>query len=279
MKLICYLSLFLVIILSAGCEDHESPELSISTSVLSLKSYDVGNEGNASDIAVNIVLSSLDGNSDIWFIIIPESFATELTTKILNGLSVNQYLEIKSTAELSYSTEMSPNQLDINGELITSDANYMIRAYFPGTNTISEPSTVVRLANVGIYNGTYSGELSFLGALGLMEVNLEGIPGSNVYTGDVRFPELAGQSPPNPFDSRVYATMRLVVSNDDVNEFTITVTNEFVENIAEFFSCIGLGNHYTGEGKVINFARMSIDFAGKNCGDIDDEGTIVLDRI
>jgi len=152
------LSILVFIILVTACSDKNEPELVQRTTEIS--AFDVGNEGNSSDIRVNFGMEQIAGIGEFRILVIPSALSDEFEKGSALNLSSDSYTNVKiTTTDLSYSVRLSV-KTDVEGNPVTNNKEYVIKILMIGDkfNQLSLiESNKITLTDQGIFNGYYEG--------------------------------------------------------------------------------------------------------------------------
>jgi len=153
------LSNFLIglLFLLFACDKDESPQLTPNL-VDETKSYDLGNNGNASDIRVDFSVNDNINVTEYRVMILPATNTIDVS--IAQSLPQSSYFSITPGTLFDYSVNRLPSELlDINRNSVTNGNTYVVTVLVVGTDNaqISQGgfSKEIELADQGIYSGRY----------------------------------------------------------------------------------------------------------------------------
>ena len=150
-----FLTIWSIFLLSS-CSDKDETTLIQKLNKISV--FDVGNEGNSTDIRVRFSLIQLSEIEEMRIIVIPANIAEEFSKRDAFILPEDSYKSLPFGSD-NYSERLSI-QLDVNGNTIIESKEYVIKILMLGDrfNQLSIiNSNVFTLNQVGIYNGVYFG--------------------------------------------------------------------------------------------------------------------------
>jgi len=150
--LVC--ALFLV-----GCGDDPEP---LEQRIFEINVFDVGNEGNSSDIRVKFSISQIAEIDELRLIVLPSELSEGFSKKQALQLSSDSYTVVPiTTTNPKYSERLSVI-FDVQGKPIIDNEEYVIKILMIGdgfNQLASADSNTITLLKTGIYNGLYVGQV------------------------------------------------------------------------------------------------------------------------
>lgn len=140
-----------------ACNDDEviplTPDLVTET-----KLYDLGNNGDASDLRVDFKVNDNLNVAEYRVMILPSSIPIDVS--VAQALSQSSYVSIAPSTGITYSVNRLPaSLLDVNGNAVTNGTPYTSGVLAVGTGDVQLSSGAfsgrVVLADQGIYSGRY----------------------------------------------------------------------------------------------------------------------------
>ena len=140
-----------------GCSDKNEPEL--VQLINEISAFDVGNEGNATDIVVKFGIEGIGGISELRIMVIPAIISEDFTKREALELSSNSYTSFSTSSDLSYLVRLSGIS-DVEGNGVSNNKEYVVKILMVGDgfNQLSIlESNLFTLTDQGIYSGYYEG--------------------------------------------------------------------------------------------------------------------------
>ena len=142
--------------------------------VSEIKVYDLGNNGNASDMRVDFRVENNLNVLEYRVMLVRAEAVGSFDVEVAAAVGSGFYYEIEPTAiDLQYSISRLPETLtDILGNVIVENQNFVvvILALGTGDRQLSEPSESITLQDRGIYDGQYRGSSAAVGSNECLEV-------------------------------------------------------------------------------------------------------------
>jgi len=157
MKTIKIISLIVgLCVVFSSCKDDNPLTFDI---VEELSVYDLGNNGNASDIRVDFKVKDNLNVTEYRIMVIPANVSSSFNEGIAMSIPETSYQEVNpERLKFEYSIKrLAADVLDVNGGPIRNDLEYVIAVFVFGNSTyqLARFSTPVTLLDQGIYNGRY----------------------------------------------------------------------------------------------------------------------------
>ncbi len=156
---IYYICLALGGLLFFACSDANDPEPVQRIDKISI--FDVGNEGNASDISVVFSIRNIARIGQFRILVIPSEISGSFDRKQAFLLTPERYSTVALSNSQEYSVRLS-SVLDVEGNPIVANKEYVVKILMVGErfNQLSQlESNWLTLREQGIYNGYYQGVL------------------------------------------------------------------------------------------------------------------------
>ncbi len=242
--------LMILTILLLACSKEDEEDL-ISENITITRVFDIGNNGNASDIRIEFEV--LDPNvGDFQIIVSKESSFGALNLELIQNLGDNQYLSVGTSSETEYREYLPASLLDSDGDSITNDVNYNIVIYTVESQKLSSPFEGFSLKNESVINGEYIG-----------------LWNDNLYTDFGISAVITGSG--STFRGDFYYTSNFTSccggQTDGSISFQVVdgeiLSFRYNQDLIDFMGgCPGL---YNGSGEVVNDFDLLIDFEGEDC--------------
>lgn len=141
-----------------SCNDPYEPLLQRITEI---GAFDVGNEGNISDIRVTFDIEKVAGISQFKILILPLETLANFSKEQAFLLPEERYRRVYLSNNEQYSVRLS-EMLDVEGNPIVDNKEYVVKILMMGQQfnqlSILESNKLI-LSDQGIYNGYYQGAL------------------------------------------------------------------------------------------------------------------------
>ena len=165
--------LFSVLVFLIACSKDDEP---LVQRIFEIEAFDVGNEGNASDIRVTFNIESIAGISEFRIMVFPSKLSEGFSKTQSLKLSSDSYTDVPITStDPKYSIRLSQIS-GVEGEQVENNKEYVIKILMIGDqfNQLSIlRSNKIILIDQPIYNGYYKANFH----LGFLQV--DGIPPPN----------------------------------------------------------------------------------------------------
>jgi len=154
------LSLGIAIVLLTSCNPDDGLPLTPDL-VTSVKSYDLDNNSNSSDIRVDFNVRDNNNVTEYRIMVVPSNISNSFD--VGNALSLLEERYLEKEPEIfnnDYSITRLPSNLsDVNGDQIRNNLEYVVTVLVVGTGNhqLSEFSRPLTLREQGIYSGEYEG--------------------------------------------------------------------------------------------------------------------------
>ena len=228
----------LILVLLIACSKDDEPLVQLITEI---SAFDVGNDGNSSDIRVKFRIESIAGISEFRIIVIPSELSEGFTKTQALKLSSGSYTTVQPSSDPDYSVRMSAIS-DIMGSPIENNEEYVIKILMDGDgfNQLSIiESNVLILTDQGIYNGYYEGTIQWRGRIDFEEVFFDGQGDPLSLNAQFSLSESGGyfgvMNLNHPFDGESSSTVNFEVKEDVITTFTSTGSD--LGLIGRIFKC------------------------------------------
>ena len=148
-------------ILCAGLAACSEPEPLPLTSFLitEIKAYDLGNNGNSSDIRVDFAVQNNLHVDEYRIMVVPSNVRSAFDVSLASTMEPASYVDLDPESfELEYSVaRLTSELLDVNGSPIQNELEYVVAILVKGVGDLqlSEFSRPFTLIEQGIYSGRY----------------------------------------------------------------------------------------------------------------------------
>jgi len=241
------------VLISCNSDDESIVDLS---SVSHFSTRDIGDSNNASDILVEFAIKDFDNLTELRLVLIKLDEVSQFDLATVQSLIADSYQTVQTIVnKAEYSIRLRSELKDIKGQNVVNGFDYAVKLILVSENElqIAEKFDVVILSSVPYLQGKYVGTWD-----------------DNIYTSfgisaDLRFSSgmLSG-----PF----YYTNNFTscCGGQDDGRILVEIVNDSIIDNFRYDQVLitfmnGCDGTYTGQGDIMNYTNLVINFSGDDC--------------